>query len=108
VDAREPPSQLQEALKGSTKVDAEYNLPTWIPKTRVNMTKRRIPGVVLRVNYVLPRVPHNAPVIIIITWGCARNRHEVRLFVCIFMGDASPQNCFTQSGSIQAELSGRP
>jgi hypothetical protein len=38
VDAREPPSQLQEALKESTKVDAEYNLPTWVPKTRVDMT----------------------------------------------------------------------
>ena len=41
MDAREPPSQLQEALKESTKVDTEYNLPTWVPKTRVNMTKRR-------------------------------------------------------------------
>ena len=59
VDAREPPSQLQEALKESTKVDAEYNLPTWVPKTRDNMTKRRIPGVDLRVHHVLPRVPHN-------------------------------------------------
>jgi hypothetical protein len=28
ADAREPPSQLQEAFKKSTKVDAEYNLPT--------------------------------------------------------------------------------
>jgi hypothetical protein len=28
VDAREPPSQLQEALEESTKVDAEYILPT--------------------------------------------------------------------------------
>jgi hypothetical protein len=28
VDAREPPSQMHEALKDSTKVDAEYNLPT--------------------------------------------------------------------------------
>jgi hypothetical protein len=38
VDARESPSQLQEALKESTKVDVEYNLPTWVPKTRVNKT----------------------------------------------------------------------
>jgi hypothetical protein len=29
-------------LKESTKVDAEYNLPTWVPKTRVYMTERRI------------------------------------------------------------------
>jgi hypothetical protein len=36
ADARKPPSHLQEALKKSTKVDAEYNLPTWVPKTRVN------------------------------------------------------------------------
>jgi hypothetical protein len=28
ANAREPPSQLQEALKKSTKVDAEYSLPT--------------------------------------------------------------------------------
>jgi hypothetical protein len=28
ADARGSPSQLQEALKESTKVDAEYNLPT--------------------------------------------------------------------------------
>jgi hypothetical protein len=34
ANAREPPSQLQEALKESTKVDAEYNLPT-----RAKMTK---------------------------------------------------------------------
>jgi hypothetical protein len=45
ADARGPPSQLQEALKKSTKVDAKYNMPTRAPKTRVNMTKRRIPGV---------------------------------------------------------------
>jgi hypothetical protein len=37
VDAREPPSQLQETLKKSTKVDAEYNLPTWVLKTKVNI-----------------------------------------------------------------------
>jgi hypothetical protein len=43
----------------STKFDAEYNLPTRVPKTRVNTTKRRIPGVDLRVHHVLPRVPHN-------------------------------------------------
>jgi hypothetical protein len=29
----------REALKESAKIDAEYNLPTWIPKKRVNMTK---------------------------------------------------------------------
>jgi hypothetical protein len=31
VDAHEPPSQLQEGLKESTKVHAEYKLPTWVP-----------------------------------------------------------------------------
>jgi hypothetical protein len=41
VDACEPPSQLQEALKESTEVDVEYNLPPWVPETRVNKTKRR-------------------------------------------------------------------
>jgi hypothetical protein len=41
VDAREPPSQLKEALKESIKIYSEYNLPTWIPKTGVNKTKRR-------------------------------------------------------------------
>jgi hypothetical protein len=43
--ARGPPPQLQEALEESNKVDAEYNLPTWVPKTRVYLIKRRIPGV---------------------------------------------------------------
>jgi hypothetical protein len=79
VDAREPPSQLQEGRKESTKVDAEYNLPTWVPKTRVNKTKRRIPGVELRVHRVLPRGQHNTSIKIIINWSCAKNRHEVRL-----------------------------
>jgi hypothetical protein len=42
ADVREPPSQLQEALEKSTKVDTEYNLlPTWEPKARVNKTKRQ-------------------------------------------------------------------
>jgi hypothetical protein len=27
ADAREPPSQLQETIEKSTKVDARYNLP---------------------------------------------------------------------------------
>jgi hypothetical protein len=58
VDTHEPPSQLQEALKESAKVDPEYNLPTWVPKMRVKMNKRRIPEVDLRVDHVLPRLPH--------------------------------------------------
>jgi hypothetical protein len=46
ADARGPPSQLEEALKESTKVDAEYNLLTWVPTNmKVNMTIQRIPGV---------------------------------------------------------------
>jgi hypothetical protein len=69
ADAREPPSQLQEALKKSTKVDTEYNLQTWVPKMRVNKTKRRIPGVELRVQ------SHSAS-IIIINWICAKNHRE--------------------------------
>jgi hypothetical protein len=32
-------------LKENTKVNAEYNLPTGFPTLRVNMTKRRIPGI---------------------------------------------------------------
>ena len=75
VDALEPPFQLQEAFKESTKVDAEYNLPTWVPKTRVNMTKRRIPGVDLRIHHVLPPGPHNTSIIIIVNWSCAKKRH---------------------------------
>jgi hypothetical protein len=51
TDAREPPPQLQEALqKKGTKGDAEYNLQTWVPKTRVDRTKRHILGVELRVH----------------------------------------------------------
>jgi hypothetical protein len=34
ADARGPPSQLQEALTESTKVDAEYSLPTRIPNIK--------------------------------------------------------------------------
>jgi hypothetical protein len=41
VDTPERPSQQQEALTESTKVDAEHNLPTWVPMTRVDMTKQR-------------------------------------------------------------------
>jgi hypothetical protein len=55
ADAREPPSQLQEALLKSIKVNAEYNLPTRVPKTRVDNTKRRIPREELRVHHKLPR-----------------------------------------------------
>ena len=64
VDAHEPPSKLQEELEESTKVDAEYNLPTWVRKTRVNKTKRRIPEVELCVQ------SHSAS-IVIINWRCA-------------------------------------
>jgi hypothetical protein len=46
VDTREPPSQ--EALEKSTEVDLYYSLLTRVPKTRVNKTKRRIPGIDLR------------------------------------------------------------
>jgi hypothetical protein len=76
------------------RFDAEYNFPTWVPKTRVNMTKRRITGVNLCVHHVLPRGLHNISIIIIINWSCAKNRHEVRLSVCIFIGDASHQKDF--------------
>jgi hypothetical protein len=61
------------------------------------MTKRRIPRANLCVYHVLPHVLHNAPINKIINWGCAWNRHEVRLCVCvrIFIGDTSPQHFFT-------------
>jgi hypothetical protein len=42
VDARELASQLQEALEEGTKVDAEYDKVTWVPKTRVDTTEQRI------------------------------------------------------------------
>jgi hypothetical protein len=50
-------------FKKSTKVDVEYN------KTRVNKTKRRIPGVELRIH------SHSAS-IIIINWRCAKNQQK--------------------------------
>jgi hypothetical protein len=78
ADAREPPSQLQEALKKSTKDDTEYNLQTWVPKTRVNKTKRRIPGVELRVH------SHSTSIIIIINWRCAKNRQKGGT-VCLYL-----------------------
>jgi hypothetical protein len=39
MDAREPPSQLQEATEESTDVDTEYNLPTRVLNTRVDKTR---------------------------------------------------------------------
>jgi hypothetical protein len=69
----------QKHLQKSTKVDAEYNLPTWVPKTRVNNTKWRIPGAELRVHHVSPRGPHSTSIRTIINWSCAKNRHEVGL-----------------------------
>jgi hypothetical protein len=57
-------------LNESTKVDVEYNLPTGVLKTRVDMTERSIPRVDLRVRHVFttcsPRVPDNVCTIIII------------------------------------------
>jgi hypothetical protein len=46
------PNCKKDFNKESTKVDAEYNLPTWVPKTRMNMTKRRIPKVDIHVHHV--------------------------------------------------------
>jgi hypothetical protein len=43
--------------KECTKEDAEYNLSAGIPKTGVKMTKRRIPGVDLRIHHVLTTCP---------------------------------------------------
>ena len=77
MDACEPSSQLQESLKESTKVKAEYNLLTRVPKTRVNKTKRRIPGVELRVQ------SHIAS-IVIINWRCAKNRQRGGT-VCLYL-----------------------
>jgi hypothetical protein len=52
------PSQLQEALKESTKVDAECDEVTWVPKKRVEKTKRRIPGEDLRVHHAVSDVEY--------------------------------------------------
>jgi hypothetical protein len=49
----------KKRLKKVPRESAEYNLQTCVPKTRVNKTKRRIPGEELRVHHVLPRGPHN-------------------------------------------------
>jgi hypothetical protein len=38
--------------------------------TRGDKTKRLIPEAGLRVHHVLPRVPHNTSIIIIINWNC--------------------------------------
>jgi hypothetical protein len=54
-----PRPNCKKQLKKSTKVDAEYNLQTRVPKTRVDRTNRRIPGVELRVH------SHSASFIII-------------------------------------------
>jgi hypothetical protein len=43
VDAREPPSQLQEALYAGTRIAAEYILPTWAPKTRIHKIHKTYP-----------------------------------------------------------------
>jgi hypothetical protein len=83
VDASESPTPLHKALKESTKADAEYYLLTWSPKMRVNKTKRRIPGVELRVHHVLPSGPHNTSIIIIIHWSRAKNQHEAEL--CVYL-----------------------
>jgi hypothetical protein len=64
-----PHLKWKKHLKESTKVDAEYHLPTWIPKSRVNMTKQRIPIVDPHVDHAVLRVPNNAPSIIIINQG---------------------------------------
>jgi hypothetical protein len=61
----------------STKVDAKYNLQTWVPKTRANKTKRRIPGVELLVQ------SHCAS-IITINWRCAKNRQKGGI-VCLYL-----------------------
>jgi hypothetical protein len=66
-----PHPNCKKHLKKSTKVDAEYNLPTGVPKTRVNKTKRQIPGVELRVHHVLPRGPHSPSIITINNWSYA-------------------------------------
>jgi hypothetical protein len=45
VDAREPPSQLQEALKESAKADVEYNFPTLGEQSgNIQGTSREHPG----------------------------------------------------------------
>jgi hypothetical protein len=40
VDAHETPSQLQEAIKECTEVDAEYEEVARVLTKKVNMTKR--------------------------------------------------------------------
>jgi|AntRauMFilla1563_2_1112583.scaffolds.fasta_scaffold39035_1 hypothetical protein len=49
------------------------------------MTKRRIPGVGLRVRHVLTTCHAQGllPISITIKWGCAQNRHAVRL--CVYL-----------------------
>jgi hypothetical protein len=44
ADARGPPSQLQEALEESTKVDAENNLPTWVHSGNIQGHSGNIQG----------------------------------------------------------------
>ena len=54
VDTCGPPSQLQQALKENTKVDAEYDEITGVPKTRANKTKQRV-----RVHQMQPTSKHS-------------------------------------------------
>jgi hypothetical protein len=46
-----------ESTKESTEGDAEFNLSAGVPKTGVYLTKRRIPGVDLRIYHVLTTCP---------------------------------------------------
>ena len=48
------------------------------------MTKRRIPGVELRVHHVSPRGPHSASIMIIINRRCAKNRQKGGT-VCVYL-----------------------
>jgi hypothetical protein len=58
VELKRTPVGASISTARSTKVDAEYNLPAWVPETQVNLTKRSIQGVDIRVRRVLPRVLH--------------------------------------------------
>jgi hypothetical protein len=60
-----PIPTARSALKKVLRWSAEYIMPTWVPKTGVYRTKRRIPAVKLRVHHMLPREPHSTSIITI-------------------------------------------
>jgi hypothetical protein len=87
-----PHPDCKKPVKKVPRLSQNTTCPHGYLTTRVNKTKRCIPGVDLRVRHVLPRGPHNTSIIIVSNWSCAKNRHEVRLcvYVCVSSSATHP------------------